>query len=446
MGYPRILAVLLLVILTTAKESSGDVPGTITVQGRLTDSSGTPASPGARLFAFALFDDSVAGSRQWPSPGPAYELQIETNANGIWSAELGEFQPDLFRDSLLWLQIAVSESGLGDDWDTLPRVRLTSGPFALSARSTLRADTALLAENARRLGGELPDHYAAAVHEHDTLYLKTSGDTVRGDLLLDPDSDDVPELYLLGGSGEGRLELADSGGTIGARLGMYGGGLLALASRASGNEPATLRLTDTAGAPAILLQAAGTGNDDVQLPAGAIDSLEILDEPGIAHDVLLGTINLTADTMVDIQTIEITTPAAGYIRVEASCYAYLFGTTGQNQAIIQIDENPGGYQEAGHFVMVGFNAYLSDQNNFFPMSISRLYQKPAGTYTFRLEGRQNGPPDSGGVTRIVYPRTTATYYSTAYGSVATWVNARPPGTGAGDGTAPIQSTPSRREP
>jgi hypothetical protein len=42
------------------------VPGSITVQGRLTDTGGNPLPPGFKSFTFKIFDAASSGTEVWP--------------------------------------------------------------------------------------------------------------------------------------------------------------------------------------------------------------------------------------------------------------------------------------------------------------------------------------------------------------------------------------------
>ena len=100
------------------------VPGMITVQGKLTDSLGTPVSPGTRNFTFEVFDEPVGGTSLWSEDQP-----VTSDESGLWHAALGSVDPvtdKLFEDTVRWLQITVDDGAP----TTLPRVRLLTGPYA----------------------------------------------------------------------------------------------------------------------------------------------------------------------------------------------------------------------------------------------------------------------------------------------------------------------------
>lgn len=101
------------------------VPPSIAIQGRLTDSTGLPLSPGPKDFVFRIFDDSTAGNEVWPG-GDGESQLINSDANGLWLALVGAAEPltnTVFSDTSRWLAIRV-------DGTQLPRVRLNATGYA----------------------------------------------------------------------------------------------------------------------------------------------------------------------------------------------------------------------------------------------------------------------------------------------------------------------------
>ena len=118
----------LLFVLLSLTIPSGDcdaVPGLISYQGRLTDASGGPAVDGAHSFRFTLFADSTGGAPLWS------ESTDLSTVGGLFSHLLGSVIPlpgTLDENtSDLFLEVRV------DGETTLPRIRLVSVPFSLTA-------------------------------------------------------------------------------------------------------------------------------------------------------------------------------------------------------------------------------------------------------------------------------------------------------------------------
>ncbi len=168
------------------------------------------------------------------------------------------------------------------------------------------------------------------------------------------------------------------------------------------------------------MQGGGTGDGSVVIPTDAINSTEILDEPGIASNQAIGGFSLLTTAAVDIITVTITTPAAGYIVVDGKFYGLTAGTTDAAIGYVQIDETAGGAPFFPYPTYFGAGDFPSTGTRGYPGSVYRIFYKPTpGTYTFRLEGGLNSSLGSGAVVQVAYPMIKATYFPTSYGTVET---------------------------
>ena len=105
-------------------------PSTVSYQGRLTSSSGTPVADGSYSITFSIWTDSVAGSMIWSE---SQTVQV-TGGGGLFSTQLGGLQPlggelIIHADDDLFLQTAVSGTPL------LPRLAVGSVPHAFASSS-----------------------------------------------------------------------------------------------------------------------------------------------------------------------------------------------------------------------------------------------------------------------------------------------------------------------
>jgi hypothetical protein len=123
--------------------------------------------------------------------------------------------------------------------------------------------------------------------------------------------------------------------------------------------------------------------------------------------------------MTDLVTVEITTPADGYILLHGKCYLLLSGTTGPNNALVQIDDDEGGPSEFPYYTVAGLGGYTTTGTSYFPIYVTRIFFAPAGTYTFRMEGRASFPPPAEAKSWDHY--LTAVYYPTGYDAVKSLV-------------------------
>lgn len=108
------------------------VPTQLTVQGRLTDSSGTSLPPGLKTFTFKIFDDSTGGTEIWPGGGGNVQM-INTIAGGLWTAFLVDGDWELvFGGPVKWLEVTVDP---GSGAVTLPRVPFTAHPYSVKVET-----------------------------------------------------------------------------------------------------------------------------------------------------------------------------------------------------------------------------------------------------------------------------------------------------------------------
>jgi hypothetical protein len=156
----------------------------------------------------------------------------------------------------------------------------------------------------------------------------------------------------------------------------------------------------------------------VQLPANAIDSGEILDEPGIAsnHVSAAGITSSSAASLTDLISTTITIPSSGYVVVSTSGEMDL---SAGSLVSYQISETPNTSTDLSDRMFLGSSS--STFLSYETLNRQRVYAKSAGTYTFYLEAYNvSGAIGSTGVRD---PMITATYYPTSYGGVTTLVSA-----------------------
>ena len=169
-------------------------------------------------------------------------------------------------------------------------------------------------------------------------------------------------------------------------------------------------------------------NGSVDLPDSAIDSREILDEPGIAASQSTSTVTLICPTFKDLLTLTITTPAPGYIVIDGRCLALIQSADGAPVGgwvyISEIGEVPiSSHPHSAWFSFSGATPppgtlALVDQ----PVSLYRIFYKTGGTYSFKMVGIQTGNCGTNWSAQIRDCMLKATYYPSSYGSVATLVS------------------------
>lgn len=109
--------------------SAGEVPASISYQGRLLDSAGNPQPDGPRQMSFRLYTSQSGGTLLWQA-GPV-AVQV---SGGLFNAAIEPVtEADLGPDGEVWLETEVEGQALA------PRTRLLSSPFALRAGSATNA-------------------------------------------------------------------------------------------------------------------------------------------------------------------------------------------------------------------------------------------------------------------------------------------------------------------
>ncbi|MGQ9854820.1 MAG: hypothetical protein ACUVTG_15645, partial [Candidatus Oleimicrobiaceae bacterium] len=110
--------------LLVASLGLAQIPQTVSYQGLLTDASGTPVPDGTYALTFRLYDVPTGGTALWTETQP-----VEVSS-GVMNVTLGAIIPlALPFDRQYWLGIAV-----GTEPEMMPRVPLTSSPYAFAAR------------------------------------------------------------------------------------------------------------------------------------------------------------------------------------------------------------------------------------------------------------------------------------------------------------------------
>lgn len=129
MRFQPILTFVIAAILLFTETALAAVPTSMNVQGRLTDSTGSPLTAGVKTFTFKIYDMEVGGTEILPNT-VGEDQSITTDAAGLWNANVGAVIPltdPVFADTVRWLEITVDD-GINPPV-TLPRVRLQTGPY-----------------------------------------------------------------------------------------------------------------------------------------------------------------------------------------------------------------------------------------------------------------------------------------------------------------------------
>ena len=416
----RLLLFLVLLPVLLTSPALAVVPSTMSYQGVLMDNAGALVPDGDYSLTFKLYAVASGGAAVWTETQNPVAV-----SRGGFSVILGSVVPlsGLAFDVQYWLGITV-----GAGTEMTPRVALASSPYGLALRlpfagTVSSSDPALAISNAgagpaitadpRLDVGTTSSNGLLRVYGNGAVGAQISSFGPYGEALilldpsgnantyLEPDVDGNAGWFWVRGAGSGSFVVDGNNGSGSPTVSITGAGSVSYFN------------TDQ------------TGNAAVQLPTSSVSAAEILDEPGIAQGHVTGSVSAPiGTTMGDIVTVTLTTPANGYVVVEADARHVIGGnaTSVSNYAVIQIDETAGGSADASHYFMSGYWLGAAGAHNYFmysPVSIRRTYYKAAGTYTFRFEAY--GYQNESLLNSLDNPTITATFYPTSYGSVTTAV-------------------------
>ena len=177
----------------------------------------------------------------------------------------------------------------------------------------------------------------------------------------------------------------------------------------SGGE---MDLFTTGGAPQISLNAGNSGDASAILPTDAVNSGEILDEPGVSNrDYPSFFFMSTGNGTYVVDSVDITIPAAGYVEVTCGGFLFFNGSAGE------IDLVSGQTRGVFDFVPGWAAAYIGTVGSYaIPATSTRLYAEGSpGTKRYYLH-LNNSSGSSSNYAGSLYIR--AKYYPTLYGTVA----------------------------
>jgi len=170
----------------------------------------------------------------------------------------------------------------------------------------------------------------------------------------------------------------------------------------------------------LLLQGGAIGDASALLPTDAINSGEILDEPGVSNSDNFGFLTLStgAGTIYVLDSVDISIPASGYVEVSCDGYLNLNHTTGANSSFyttLSKTRGDGGLYPGAAVARVP-GTIATSPLWAFPMPSSRLFVEvgPA-TYRYYLMIRHETGTNltSNGLN---YTSLRATYFPTLYGT------------------------------
>ena len=125
----KICMFLSILIILSASSLFAQIPRTISYEGVLTDTSGSPKPDGSYTFTFSLYENASGGSAIWS------EVKTLNVKKGLFSTALGDqtiFPDSVKFDKPYWLGIKVA-----NEPELTPRVALTSAGYSFASDMAL---------------------------------------------------------------------------------------------------------------------------------------------------------------------------------------------------------------------------------------------------------------------------------------------------------------------
>jgi len=437
------VAVFVFMLISTV--SFADIPRMINLQGFLVDDIG-PIT-GEIEATFRIYNASSGGNSLWE------ETDSVTVNNGLYSVILGQTNPiNIVFDDERWIGIQITGHP-----EMYPRYRQTSLPFAYVSQVSDSSNT--ISDNAVT-SGKIQD---GTIQTEDLSFIpavrpiidpqigpgEISNNAIHSDHIINgtiqtEDLSFTPLTRPLN-PGVGTSEISDNA-VISSKI---QDGTVQEADLAF--SPVTRPISPGITTSEISNNAVNSSkiiNGSVQLDdlnqngaapgqvmkwngsqwTAANDSVGVFTTPptaGIAstHTSVSTILNITS--MTDIATVSITIPNDGYIFVQGRCrITFDNGSTVLPiSAYLQIDETPGGLETVPYYILAGLTGTQNlGYADYIPVYVDRVYQKSAGTYIFRLEGRGGGGDPSSEV-RAGSQSITAIYIPNAMGDITVSENA-----------------------
>ncbi len=436
--YRYVLASLVFIVI--ASVAIAEIPHLINLQGYLVDDTG-PIS-GSLEATFRIYDAPSGGTSLWE------ETDSIVVDNGLYSVILGQINPiNIAFEDERWIGVQMTGHP-----EMFPRYRQTSQPFTFVAQladsSNTISDNAITSSKIENETIQPEDlSFIPAIRPIIDPQIgpgEISNDAIRSDhifngTILIEDLSFTPTTRPLN-PGIETSEISDNAVTSSKIMnGTVQAEDLSFTPVTRPLSPGitTAEISNNAINSAKIIDNSITLNDIGQNGASsgqtikwngshwiaANDSVGSFDPPptaGIASTHTSVSTTLISESMTDITTVTISTPDDGYIFVQGRCrITFDNGSTVLPiSAYLQIDETPGGMETTPYYITAGLTGTQNlGYADYIPVYVDRVYQKSAGTYTFRLEGRGGGI-DPSSVVRAASQSVTAIYIPNAMGSIS----------------------------
>lgn len=425
-----------------------------TYQGRLSED-GVLAS-GTYDLLFSVYPSAVSGA-----PLAIFAADDVTVANGLFQTEVN-FPQSVYTGAKLFMQVEVRPGASVGAYSILgARQELLAVPFATKtlipdslqnaydAGRTISASSGPLAINSLLTFGAAPGN-ADAIHiTTGQLRVGSLFTTQRGQIFLNNATTSTNFTMYAGtvfgvttgdalagfssvGAGSASFLTANELFYLGPTNSSSSGGMLHLGGAST--SPSTIKLDGRGGSPTATLTGAAASivldpdnsiaDNKVQLPVSSVWSAEMGDEPGVASaGEGAGNVLLTGG-IDQLLTRTITTPAAGYVLVIASCQAQISHTTGTISSADFGVSTLGSSFPVNQDVDLNLPSTAASGTYAFPVTVHGLFSVPGGPITMQFLARRN--IGAAGSQQIFDTQLTCVYIPTSYGTVVPTLLGGPP--------------------
>lgn len=404
----------------TANATAQPIADSFTYQGTLTAEN--TALNGLFDIGFTLYDAPIDGNELAGGPVIVNNVQV---TNGLFEAfvDFGSATQVFDSNQTRWLEIRIQPSGGGLSETLSPRQRIAPAPVANYALNTGAGLDEIL-KNGNTFEGT-QDNSSIFLNTNDLVnagyYVMGAPEFSRRAYLIN-NADNAGELRLFNEVGASNIRALndDSFGGGGylfvARNDIAGAGIILDGNSLSTERPRLL-LSGPSGSDTIDFNLRFFGDLSVRLPTGAINSEEILDEPGaaefISNNVTILDDSNPAPEVASIVTIDC--PDDGFVLVFSSNEVSVLHNNGTTSSVNIGVSNSDTMFQSNTDLELRIDQNIPTGNYDYPITTHALFPVTEGSNTFYLLADKNF---SGGLAQLFDTQLTAIYLPTSYGNIA----------------------------
>ncbi|MCX6828380.1 MAG: hypothetical protein NT002_03760 [candidate division Zixibacteria bacterium] len=412
-----VLAAMLAIVFALSFNAAAQVPNTIMYQGRLTDAAGAPIST-ATSVVFSIYATIGADTPVWTET----IADVAPDVQGVFTVELGLVTPlpaNLFDGTKKYLGIKV-----GADTEMNPRQVLTSGPYSLNANIGDGTVTTAKIANGAVLDTKLGT--GSVIESKIANYAVTTLKILDGAVTSGKIADGAINSAKIADLSVATIDIADNA----INSAKVADGSITTAKIADGTVTSA-KIADLSIGTIDIADNAITG---AKVANSSLDHGDIGDEAGISS-IYDGTDNSLTGTVAAVDSVSITCPSGGYLVIEAAGFLQTYHTLNAGAFALRVClSTTRASMDYTNFVLYEIPTGSATGTYNVPFTLLMTSVVSAGSYKYYLNADAfsgAGYVASGSTGRI---HIVATYYPSAYGSVASTNSPAPLKPGNSDGS------------